>query len=568
MLLSALEEARAGRPQVVLIEGEPGMGKSALLATFLERHDAGQVLRLRCDEFEADLAFGALDVLLGQPMSKVSQVEAGRRLLSRLSDAQRSANDATVLAIDDAQWMDRSSARALRFALRRLRVDRILALIARRPVPVHAGGVLDDGSATAVVRPAPLDADSVRQLAWQLRSWDLTSAATERLVQRTGGVPLLLVAVLRGAADPAQLESGADVPATAAAAATRLLTSVPRPTQLLVEASAVLAEPIDLVGLGRLARVEDPFCAVGPAVSAGLVQLGPGDVVDCAHDLLREAVYHSIPLGRRRELHARAAQWTTGDRRLAQRAAAADRPDPVLAAELVRAADAARTGLQYDLAASQRLRARSVSGDPGPRDSLLLEALVDRVSAQDLCGAAHLVEAAERLSPSALRSLALGLLARESGRVGEARSMLGDAVTRARAAGDQAMSDRAGIAAAVLYVRINEGQAAVEAVGNAERATDPEVAGDARTTKGIGLWLTGDTSGALALLNGARLSRDGAAWEADLLAVRGMIHMYTGQLPQALTDFDRVGRSGAPVAAVHQSEPDLRDAKQDPLLVG
>ena len=314
---------------------------------------------------------------------------------------------------------------------------------------------------------------------------------------------------------------------------------MPRSTRSLVEASAVLAEPIDLVGLGRVAAVDDPYAAVEPAVSAGLVELGPGGTVDCAHDLLRQAVYRALSLDRRRDLHARAAEWTTGDRRLAHRAAAAQRPDPELATELARAADTARRSQRYDLAATQRLRALTVSGDPDERDRLLLEALVDRVSSADLAGAAELAEAAERLSPGELRSLALGLLARESGRIAEARTRLEDAVTRARASGDHAMVDRTGLAAAVLYVRINENRAAVEVLGDADRAADPELAGDARTNKGIALWQGGDPLAALAVLDAVQLSPGGTPWETDLLAVRAAVRMYAGQLPQALADLDR-----------------------------
>lgn len=548
--------AEAGQAQLVLIEAEPGMGKSALLDNFLTTVDAGHVLRLRCDEFEADLAFGAVGMLLDEPMPAGSEVEAGRRLLARLSDIQDSGAGVTVLAIDDAQWLDRPSAQALRFALRRLRADRVLSVIARRPAPAHhdPSGIVE-ADVTTVVRPAPLSADSVRQLAWQLRAWNLSQAAAERLAHRTGGVPLLLGAVLRGAADMGHLESGAEVTSTAAAAASRLLESVPRPTRRLVQASSVFAEPAEVLVLGRLARVEDPFAAVGAGVTAGLLKTGPNDVVGCSHDLLREAVYSAIPLDVRRKLHERAARWTTGERRLAHRASASERPDPSLTTELVRAADVARAGLRYDLAATQRLRARSVSDDPAQRDDLLLEALIDRAAAQDLVGAAELAELADGLSPSALRSLALGLLARDSGRVGEARFLLQDAVSRARSNGDRATLRRAQLAAAVFYVRITEGQAAVDVIGDADRASDPELAGDARATKGIGLWETGDVARALALLDSAQLSRGGTAWEADLLGVRGMIRLFAGQLPQALSDFDHA------VAMTHLWRPSTNQSR-------
>ena len=539
VLDAALERARIGRLEVVLIDGGLGMGKSRLLEAFLEQRDIGRVLLLRCDELEAEVAFATVGLLVDQPTSACSEVEAGQRLLARLSDVQSFTRGVTVLAVDDAQWMDRASAHALRFALRRLQFERLVVVIAGRSVSSTGAGVVEPENAGTVIRPDALDADAVVVLAWELRSWELDRAAAERLVQRAGGVPLLLVAVLRGTTDRGRLESDTATADAAVAAAARMLSSVPRAAQRLVRASAVLAEATDAVMLGRLAGVDDLFAAVHAAVSAGLLVLRPGGDIDCAHDLLREAVYLAIPADDRRALHAEAVRWTSGDRRLTHRASAADRPDADLAAELDEAADATRADLRYALAASQRLQARSVSDDPRRRDDLLLEALIDQVSGQDFADAAGLAGTAEHLPPSALRSLALGLLARETGRIGEARTLLHDALTRARIGGDRVMVHRAGIAAATLSVRINEGRAAVEAIGDIDLIADPAVAGDARSVKALGLWQIGDSDGALALLDGVQLSWGGTAWEADLLGVRGMIRMYAGQLTQALADFNR-----------------------------
>ena len=157
----------------------------------------------------------------------------------------------------------------------------------------------------------------------------------------------------------------------------------------------------------------------------------------------------------------------------------------------------------------------------------------------DLSGAAELAETAARLPPSALRSLALGLLARESGRIGEARTLLGDAVTRARAGGDAAMMERAGIAARDLVRADQRGTGS----GGGDRGRRP--GGRPRSGRrcadheGHRPVAGRGPLGALALLDTARLSRDGAAWEAELLATRGAIRLYAGQLPLALTDFDR-----------------------------
>ena len=93
-------------------------------------------------------------------------------------------------------------------------------------------------------------------------------------------------------------------------------------TLSVVEAAAVLAEPTDLVVLGRTADVDDPSAAVTVAAACGLVRVDGRGRVECAHALLGEAVYRSLALVRRRDLHARAAAWISGDRRLANRTAA------------------------------------------------------------------------------------------------------------------------------------------------------------------------------------------------------------------------------------------------------
>lgn len=242
--------------------------------------------------------------------------------------------------------------------------------------------------------------------------------------------------------DPTLVDSGAAVPASVVA---RMLAGVDTAARRLVEAAAVLAEPADLVVLGRTADVDDPSAAVTAAAACGLVRVDGRGRVECAHALLGEAVYRTLTLVRRRDLHARAAAWTSGDRCLAHRTAAADRPNPRLVTDLLAAADAARTTLRYGRAATHRLRARTVSGDPAQRERLLLEALVEWVEAQDLAGARELAPEALDASPCALRSLALGLLARDGGEIGPARTRLHEAVDLATAAGDRVGCHKSGL---------------------------------------------------------------------------------------------------------------------------
>ena len=558
LLRRCLEAARAGRPQVVIVEGEAGIGKSSLLHAFVAgAPGVGEVLQVCCDEFEQHVGYAVAGLILDDAwLSSSSDIEVGRRLLSRLGEVRRVDDLVTILMVDDAQWMDRPSAWVLRFALRRLRVDPVLAVIARRPGSSWLGDVLTgEPDGTRIVRPDPLTPTAVRELACWLRSWDLSAETAERLVTRTGGVPLLVSAVLIGAADETELQSDGAVPPSAAAAARHLLEAVPPVARRLVEASAVLAERTDRLVVGQLSGVAQPADAISIAVGAGLLTEDRNGAVECTHALLRQAIYEGLSPARRRQLHARAARWTTGDRRLAHLVQAADQADPELAAELTTAADTARRSLQYGTAATHRLQARSVSANPDLREGLLLQAMIECVEAQDLGRAADLAGAAGRAAPAALRSLALGMLARETGRVGEAKTMLREALTLASASGDAALRQRAALEAAVLHVRLEEGAAAVAVLRHAEDAEDAELAGDATATKGIALLQSGDFPAALAALTAVPRTPYGAPWEADLLAVRGMVHYYAGHLDEALRDLD------ASIGQIHLWRPSTNQSR-------
>ncbi len=546
----ALLDARAGHTQVVVVEGEPGIGKSALLEAFLADPvvTAGTSRRwVRCDEFEQGYRLGVAERLLGESLTGCSVVEAGRRLLALLGEQQDGGPEGAerhvaVVVVDDAQWMDRASASALQFALRRLRADRVLVLLARRPSPRSAlkaspGLRTDDPAATTVVRPRRFDPRAVAELAEGQRGWDLSPALAERLVARTGGLPLLVAAVVRGAADQDQL-AAATVTASVAGTVRRLLASLDPAARRLAEAAAVLAEPTPLTVLGQVADVQDPSAALTAATLAGLLTESEQGDVDSAHDLLAEAVRQGLTPVRRRDLHRDAARWTTGDRHLAHRAAASDRPDPVLAADLVAAADAAHAALRYDVAATHRLRARAVSAEPVERERLLVDALVDRVEAEDLDGAGELAPLVEQAPSSARRSLALGLLARERGEVGAARSLLRASLQEAESAGDAGTATRAALAGAVLEVLIGDGAAAMDLLRHTEPPPGSGLATDVAATTGIASWLLGDADGALDVLDGVERTPGGTSSEAELLAVSGMVRFYGGRPRQALADLD------------------------------
>ena len=556
-LYGALTRARQGRAQVVVVEGEPGIGKSALLGTFVQGARLTGVRWLRCDEFAAGHAYGAADRLVGgEPLSGRSPVAAGRRVLGWFGERQDEEADVAVLVVDDAQWLDQASANALQFAVRRLRADRVLILVGRRAVPAAVGDLqADDPEATTLLRPARLDGASVCALARRVRGWDLGPELGDEVVTRTGGLPLFVTAVVRGAVDRDQLVSGTALPASAATAVGRLLESLEPPARRLVEATAVLAEPTSLVVLGQVAEVADPSAALTSAAVSGLVISDEHGDVACAHDLLSAAVRYGLSPARRRELHLRSATWTTGDRRLAHRTAASDRPNPLLVKELLAAAESARATLRYGTAAEHRLRAREVSPDVSERERLLVDALVEQVEAQELDRARELAPLVRRGPASSRRSLALGLLAAESGEVGSARTLLQESLDLASGAGDDMAATRAALAGAVLEVRLGDGVAALKLLDHAGGGSDPEIATDVLTTTGIALWLVGDPDRALSLLGSYAPTWAGTPWEADLLGVRGMVSLYAGRLPEALRDLD------AAVSLLHLWRPSTNQSR-------
>jgi hypothetical protein len=125
--------AEMGRPQVVYVEGEAGGGKSTLLSRFLGSLADAVVLQVGGDEAETLLSYGVIDQLQPGVLTEpgTDPMAVGARLLD-LFDRLQSGGQVAVLALDDLQWADRPSARAVLFALRRLRADKVLAVVSTR----------------------------------------------------------------------------------------------------------------------------------------------------------------------------------------------------------------------------------------------------------------------------------------------------------------------------------------------------------------------------------------------------------------------------------------------------
>ncbi|MGF0320052.1 AAA family ATPase [Nocardia fluminea] len=406
-----LSGARAGRSGALVLRGEAGIGKTALLD-----YAAAQgipAVRSAGIESEAELPFAALHLLVRPGMELVRQLPsrqrdaleaafglgegvAGDPMLIGLAVltllAEEAAQGPLLCLIDDAHWLDRSSAEALLFAARRLDAEGVVMLFATRsgpqdfPAPGMAeltlSGLRPDAAA------ALLDAGTTR----------LTPATRYRLLAESGGNPLALLelpAVVGetggGDANPLPLTQRLQVAfhgrVTRLPAATR--------TALLVAAAAGAADlaPILRAAAGLDASLRD----LQPAQDAGMIATD-GQVLSWRHPLMRSAVYQGAALADRLAAHrALAAALTdadTADLRAWHLASAATGPDEDTATELERTADRARRrhGLHAAVAAYDRAAALSVDTTARVRRLVL---------AAETATEAGLTDRAERLAERA-----------------------------------------------------------------------------------------------------------------------------------------------------------------------
>jgi predicted ATPase len=133
VLEARLADAEFGHPQVVFIEAEAGAGKSTLLSSFLAAHTEALILQISGEESESLLSYGVVDQLRPGVVTDPSAdpMAVGAELVDFL-DRIQTKDQVVVISVDDLHWADRYSARALLFALRRLRGDRVLAIACAR----------------------------------------------------------------------------------------------------------------------------------------------------------------------------------------------------------------------------------------------------------------------------------------------------------------------------------------------------------------------------------------------------------------------------------------------------
>ncbi|MGN7798240.1 LuxR C-terminal-related transcriptional regulator [Leifsonia sp. 22587] len=366
MLLVAHQAREHGG--ALLVAGEAGLGKTALLADVAQRLEGWTVLRVHADSFESDLAYATVETLVrglngmrgsgaraGAASTAIRPPEPGDDPLTVgrfLLDAIDGIDGPVCLIIDDAQWVDEPSARALRFLARRLVDQRFLFTAATRPQPNRITALFDDLASTttnhARVELTPLTVGDTQELARHILGHPVSRRTATRLTEATQGSPLLLSVLLgqlRETFAQALHPAGWDLPATAitplSTAISASLEGAPPSVRVAAELVAVLRDPLPLPVVGTIADRLGLDIDVHGAVARGLVLAETRDGVvrvEPTHAILADALAAGVPLHRRVAIHRVAAEVLSGHRALRHRVEAADRTDPTLVDELLTAA--------------------------------------------------------------------------------------------------------------------------------------------------------------------------------------------------------------------------------------
>ena len=500
LLRAKLDEARSGHPGIVLIEGPPGIGKTALVERFVGESVGVLVLRASGEESESLLTYGVVDQLVrfarldestGSAAERLQatvaedQITTGVRLLDLLGSLQEQAP--VVVVVDDAHWADLPSLRALLFGLRRLVVDRTLVLIVVRDElePALPEGlrrlVRDHG---AILRMAGLDAEDLRELAEAMGIETVSSRAAQRLYDHTQGNPLHARALLEELPTDTWRSDALPLPSPRSFSLLVLYrcAACSPETQRLVEAASVLGLRCSLATATRLAGVEEPLPALEEASRAGLLQ--PRDALPgrwemaFPHPLVQAAIYHDLAPSRRAALHAAAAELAEDEAAsLRHRVAAAPTVDAQLAQDLERWArrEAARGAATS--AAASLVTASRLSPTPAERERRLLEGVSSMLLAADRRQAAAFAEDIAGFPPGPLRDKVLGYLAYVNDRPREAERWLSSAWEQCDPTTDRSLAAAIALTNLLHWKSRLHGQEAVEwgrrAVTLASRAGDP-----------------------------------------------------------------------------------------------
>ena len=542
VLEEGLAAARQGHPKVVYIEAEAGAGKSTLLSRFVASLSDAVVLEIGGDESETLLSYGVIDQLQPGTVTEpgTDPMAAGARLVDLLDHLQADSQ-VVVLAIDDLQWADRPSLRALLFALRRLRADRVLTAVTSRAGeladPGWARFVAGDGRVTRI-HLGGLSSDDVIELASALGQGTLSRRGASRLVAHTEGNPLYCRALLEeiGVARLSAGEDGLPAPRELSGLILTRVAALSVSAQGFVAAASVLGQHAPLPTIAAVAQLPDAQDEMDESVAAGLLSEGRVSELSFTHPLYRAAIYADLSPTNRRRLHARAAELATGRPRLAHRVAASVGPEETLANELEASALASAAVGDADASAwAIEQAACAFGGRRRPGAPVLGFRRVPPRLRQHLGGGTS-----PRFLPvaSARRDALTGLLGVLTGSPGAEGRLLA-----AWQAHDEDREPEVGGQAATSLanwmVISGRPELALMWADRAVGATPPDSAGRAvaRMAQAYALAAANRSAEGLAVLGFLPVSgNDASMSELDVLIMRGVLRLYVDDLSGAIAD--------------------------------
>jgi DNA-binding CsgD family transcriptional regulator len=438
----AFFSAAFGAPAALVITGDAGIGKTVVWQHVLQAAGrSSRVLSCRPALAERPLAFSALDDLFGEVAGEVLSVLPGsrrravevalmrdaspgplladlsragrplpeRRMLARgILDALRffSGGAPLVVAVDDAQWLDRPSAGVLEFCFRRLQREPISILLTFRtddPVPLGLDRALPPDRLCRV-QLGPLSLGAIGEILRSRLGTALPRSALTRLYEACGGNPFYALECARALADrPHTSVTSEPLPIPQSLGGlvrcrVRRLTPDVRQVGRLVAASSDPRE--------RLIRVAchdgESWAAIDRAIDAGLIERD-GEVLRFTHPLLRSVLYGEMPLDERRQVHQRLGAAAEGiEERAWHLALGADRPSEEIAGVLDGAArHAASRGAPEEAATLAEQATRlTPSGRPGSARERMVHAVDYHFRAGDIARSRELIESALLACPA------------------------------------------------------------------------------------------------------------------------------------------------------------------------
>ena len=578
ILTERFAAAEMGYPQVVHLEGEAGSGKSTLLSRYLDSLPNAVVVQTGGDEDEVLLSYGVIDQMEPGSLTDpgADPMAVGVWLLELL-DRLQVEGQVVVLVVDDLQWVDRPSSRALLFALRRLRADKVMTVISARPGESADSGwsrFLGGDSRVTQMRLGGLDSKDLVDLAVALGRGSLTQRGAARLVAHAGGNALYCRALLDEIGVDALNGEEGRLPAPRELSAVILarVATLSAFAQSFLAAASVLGQHAATPMIATVAELADPTDAIDEAVSSGVMRefVVPSEL-SFAHPLYRAAIYGDLSPARRQMLHARAAECVVGQARLVHRIAASSGRDEALAGELEELALMSVALGELGTAAWALEQAALLSPAPEDRERRLLDAAVSQLDAADSPAAARVLALCQR--DSARRAALTGLLGVYAG-----WPVTEDRLLSAWEDHDPASEREIGARAAtsltnwmVLSGRPDQAQMWAERAVN---GTIPGSAlhGMALTAKGYAFASAGRSAQGIGVLGFLPASANEVpVSETDALIMRGMLRLYLDDLSGAIADLGVAAariRTGLPASypvpcLTHLSEAHFRHGDWD-----